>query len=169
MCVRRSSLQLDGYGREQQNLDGSTRSVPERPRNTCKELAVILKPYFFTRHTISISDRSTLQQRSRPCPRRNDRTSHKTRLDRPSSRGKHFRSLLFIVVSFEHPCCDNLHFISPMFNRSLTTTTYHAKSKQEPNTEHNAISPSLSQGRRSRPNRSTTTSHDVLKSRYVSA
>jgi hypothetical protein len=115
MCVRRSSLQLDSYCCEQQNLYGSTRSVPERSGDTCKESASILRSYIFAQHTIAISNRSTLQQRSRPRPRRNDRTSHKTRLDRPASRGEHFRSLQFIVVSFENPRRQDLHFISSIF------------------------------------------------------
>jgi len=91
MSIGCSSLQLNGNGCKQQNLNGGTTGIPEGTRNT-----------------ISVCNTRTLQQSCSPGPGRDDSRCDKTRFHGSSSRAEHFGGLEFMVVSFEDPCNENL-------------------------------------------------------------
>ena len=64
MGIRGASLELDGQSGEQQNLDGCTRSVPERAR-----------------YTIAIRNARGLEQGGRPSPATYNSRGHQAALD----------------------------------------------------------------------------------------
>lgn len=82
MGIGRAALQLNGESSEQDDLDSSTRGIPEG-----------------TRDTIGVGDSRRLEQGSGPGPGRHDGRGDETRLDRSASRAEHLRGLKLGIVS----------------------------------------------------------------------
>jgi hypothetical protein len=91
MSIWCASLQFNGNGCKEQNLNRSSGSIPERARDA-----------------ISESNAGALEKGSSPGPGRDDSGSDETRLDSSASGTEHFRGLQFIVVAFQDPCCEDL-------------------------------------------------------------
>jgi len=84
VSVGRASLELDSEGGEEENLDGSTRGIPEGARNT-----------------VAVANTGALEQSGGPGPRRHDGRADQSRLHGTASRVEHLGCLEFPVVSFQ--------------------------------------------------------------------
>lgn len=84
MGVGGASLELNGEGRKEQNLDRGTRGVPEG-----------------TRDTVSVAHAGALKEGCGPGPRRDDGGSDETGLDGATGRVEHLGCLEFAVVALQ--------------------------------------------------------------------
>lgn len=80
--VRRASLQLDGQGREQENLHSGPRGVPEGPRDA-----------------VPVAHARGLQEGGGPGPRGDDRGANEPGLDGSAGCVEHLRRLQLAVVA----------------------------------------------------------------------
>ena len=85
-----TALQLDGQGREQDDLDRGSRCIPKG-----------------TRHAVLVRHSGTLEQSGGPSPRRGNRSSNQPGLEGTAGSREHLRSLQLIIVPLQRPGDDH--------------------------------------------------------------
>jgi hypothetical protein len=147
MSIRCSSLQLNRNGREEENLYGCTGSIPQGSRDAW-ECKYGISADFVSKRYVPYR-KATLLDCSRVAAQvQEETTALATRPDltvRPAVENisEVCNSLLYrLSTQVVKTCLCQQQYISVP-----AQVTHHAKREQEPNTEHNAITPALAQRR----------------------
>lgn len=125
MSIRGTLLEHDGQGREEENLNSRSGSIPER-----------------TRDAVSVADTGTLQEGGCPRPRGDDGGGDESRLHGAAGRVEHLGRLDLIVVAFEDVREADLREVSFVM-LLLVEKTDHEDSKGEAYAEDDAVAGAL--------------------------